>query len=246
MSEAVRTGDTRVIAHHSIHTPSRLLVGGLAASLALHALFFLLLPEWNRNSEIQPVTVLDVVMQSREPEVAKASPSSLPQETPEQAAIQRPQQTRQHVQTQPQTPERMSLKMDAPVKMTEPEPAAKPADTASIIEPLRPAIELKSAVPSVIPVTPPVFSAAYLRNPPPRYPPSSRRNGDEGTVMLKVLVGPDGAPLQVEVDRSSGSSPLDNAALEAVRGWRFVPARRGAQNIEAWVKVPVVFRLQSG
>jgi protein TonB len=93
--------------------------------------------------------------------------------------------------------------------------------------------------------TPPLFNAAYLRNPAPVYPAIARRSGEHGTVMLKVLVSPEGAPQRIELDQSSGSKSLDGAALEAVKGWRFVPARRGAQNIEGWVRVPVVFKLES-
>ncbi len=93
--------------------------------------------------------------------------------------------------------------------------------------------------------SPPVFNAAYLRNPPPRYPPTARRLGSEGTVMLRVLVSAEGLPVRVDLEQTSGSSPLDHAALDAVRGWRFAPARRGEQNIEDWVRVPIVFRLES-
>lgn len=93
-------------------------------------------------------------------------------------------------------------------------------------------------------VTPPALNAAYLRNPPPPYPQAARRNGEEGTVMLRVLVDPEGAPVQVVLDKSSGSSLLDSAAVDAVRSWRFVPARRGRQNVEGWVRVPIVFRLE--
>jgi protein TonB len=60
-----------------------------------------------------------------------------------------------------------------------------------------------------------------------------------------VLVTVDGAAARVELDRSSGSASLDHAALDAVRNWRFVPARRGSQNVEDWVRVPVVFRIES-
>lgn len=73
----------------------------------------------------------------------------------------------------------------------------------------------------------------------------ARRNGEEGTVLLRVLVGRDGTPLKVEIDQSSRSRLLDHAALDAVKGWRFVPARRGTDAIEAWVRVPVSFRLES-
>jgi periplasmic protein TonB len=93
-------------------------------------------------------------------------------------------------------------------------------------------------------VTPPTFNAAYLSNPPPRYPLIARRNGEEGTVMLKVLVTHDGRPASVSLEATSGSHHLDRAALETVKNWRFAPARQGAQPVKAWVLVPIVFRLE--
>jgi protein TonB len=48
----------------------------------------------------------------------------------------------------------------------------------------------------------------------------------------------------VELERSSGSTHLDTAALETVKGWRFNPARRGTEAVEGWVLVPIVFRLE--
>ena len=93
-------------------------------------------------------------------------------------------------------------------------------------------------------LTPPSFAAAYLDNPPPSYPLTARRKGDEGTVTLRVLVTQDGVPGNVVIDRSSGSTALDAAALAAVRAWRFVPAREAGRAVDAWVLVPIVFRLQ--
>lgn len=101
-----------------------------------------------------------------------------------------------------------------------------------------------ATAPAEAPLTPPVFNAAYLRNPPPRYPIAARRNGEQGTVTLRVLVDREGLPASVAIEKTSGFAPLDNAAREAVRAWRFVPARRGSQAVEAWVLVPVVFRLE--
>jgi protein TonB len=66
----------------------------------------------------------------------------------------------------------------------------------------------------------------------------------EGTVTLRVLVTRDGLPARVSVEKTSGSGDLDNAALETVRTWRFTPARQGERSIEAWVLVPIVFRLE--
>lgn len=96
------------------------------------------------------------------------------------------------------------------------------------------------------PITPPRFRADYLSNPPPAYPRRARRDGIEGTVTLRVLVTATGVPGEVRVESSSGSDSLDRAALNAVRAWQFVPARRADEAIDAWIRVPVVFRLESG
>ncbi|MGH8699961.1 MAG: TonB family protein [Burkholderiales bacterium] len=88
------------------------------------------------------------------------------------------------------------------------------------------------------------FNAAYLRNPAPRYPVAARRAGEHGTVTLRVRVARDGNASRVAVEKSSGSPHLDAAALEAVKAWRFTPARRGADAVESWMLVPIVFRLE--
>lgn len=73
---------------------------------------------------------------------------------------------------------------------------------------------------------------------------ASRRLREEGRVVLRVRVSADGLPATVELRTSSGSGRLDRAAQSAVERWRFVPARRGSQPIEAWVLVPIEFKLQ--
>lgn len=92
---------------------------------------------------------------------------------------------------------------------------------------------------------PPRFDAAYLNNPAPAYPSVSRRLGEEGKVMLRVFVEPNGTPSQVKIHQPSGFPRLDAAALDAVRQWRFVPARQGTDRIGAWVLVPVAFNLRT-
>jgi periplasmic protein TonB len=79
---------------------------------------------------------------------------------------------------------------------------------------------------------------------PPVYPESARRRGQQGRVILRVSVAPDGNPVQVQVGRSSGFTTLDDAALDAVRRWRFVPAMRAGQPVQAVAEVPVLFRLE--
>lgn len=88
---------------------------------------------------------------------------------------------------------------------------------------------------------PPVFNADYLDNPAPHYPPTSRRLGEKGVVVLRVMVSSGGRAEHVEIKASSGFERLDLAAREAVSSWRFVPARRGDEHVAAWVLVPVSF-----
>jgi protein TonB len=88
------------------------------------------------------------------------------------------------------------------------------------------------------------FDADYLRNPPPAYPALSRRMGEEGQVILRVFVSPEGHPAQIDLQRSSGSPRLDLAAREAVSRWQFVAARRGNEAFAAWVRVPIIFKLR--
>lgn len=67
--------------------------------------------------------------------------------------------------------------------------------------------------------------------------------GEEGKVLLHVLVTSGGLAKKVKLHHTSGSDSLDNAAIKAVKKWRFVPAKLGDQAVEAWVYVPIVFKL---
>ncbi|MGH7770952.1 MAG: energy transducer TonB [Candidatus Binatia bacterium] len=85
--------------------------------------------------------------------------------------------------------------------------------------------------------------ASYAHNPKPEYPERARREGWEGTVLLRVLVDRQGKPRRIEVSRGSGFETLDRAAMETVKNWRFHPSRYGEERMESWVKVPIIFRL---
>ena len=61
--------------------------------------------------------------------------------------------------------------------------------------------------------------------------------------MMKVLVSREGNPLKIDVNKTSGYNILDKTAVEAVKKWRFVPARQGDTPFEEWVQVPVSFHL---
>lgn len=94
-------------------------------------------------------------------------------------------------------------------------------------------------------VEPPGFGVSYLNNPAPDYPATSRRLGEEGRVLMKVLVSADGAAEDVQIEKSSGSERLDDAAMKAVKRWRFIPAKKNNQALSAYVIVPVKFSLDT-
>ncbi|TMA97559.1 MAG: energy transducer TonB [Deltaproteobacteria bacterium] len=85
--------------------------------------------------------------------------------------------------------------------------------------------------------------ARYRETPRPDYPESARRDGREGRVLLRVLVDDQGRSKQVEINNSSGSDALDRAAAEAIKRWRFHPARHGDKPVESWLRIPIEFRL---
>ncbi|MEJ2609268.1 MAG: energy transducer TonB [Candidatus Thiodiazotropha sp.] len=94
------------------------------------------------------------------------------------------------------------------------------------------------------PITQPRFNAAYLSNPAPAYPSKSRYWDEEGKVLLKVQVSASGEAMQVLLHKSSGFKRLDQAALNAVRAWKFIPARQDRKAVAAWVVIPIEFSLR--
>ena len=80
-------------------------------------------------------------------------------------------------------------------------------------------------------------------NAPPHYPHSAREAGREGRAVLSVVVTPDGTCKDLKIIESSGTPPLDQAALEAVRQWHFTPAIRDGSRIETTIRVPITFNL---
>jgi protein TonB len=84
---------------------------------------------------------------------------------------------------------------------------------------------------------------AYARFDPPAYPPLSRRLGESGVVVLRVLIDEAGLPREVQVETSSGFARLDEAAVAAVRRARFVPFSEGGRARAAVARVPIRFEL---
>jgi len=126
------------------------------------------------------------------------------------------------------------------------QPAQSPVQSAAIESPEPVGSEEQSTPQSQTGPTlfPPKFEAAYLHNPKPDYPSAARRFGFQGTVVLRVLIGVEGNPTEIRVEKSSGHNVLDEAALAAVKQWQFEPAREGDSRVAGWVDVPIQFRLE--
>lgn len=91
----------------------------------------------------------------------------------------------------------------------------------------------------------PKLNADYLHNPRPDYPVQAKRMGWEGRVLLRVEVLANGNAGEVSIARSSGHELLDEAALDAVRRWKFVPAKRDGKAVNSSVNVPINFNLKN-
>ncbi|MFA6051444.1 MAG: energy transducer TonB [Methylobacter sp.] len=89
------------------------------------------------------------------------------------------------------------------------------------------------------------FNANYGSNPKPKYPGIATSRGWEGTVRLLVRVSAEGDSEEVTVQRSSGYDVLDEAAIEAVERWKFIPAKRGDAPVSSSVVVPINFVLNN-
>lgn len=225
----------RTIAPDLRISPPRLAPGVLAAVILIHAgMVAAILARPGTPPPAAPAAPLYVRL--IEPAVMPAVPAPTPaQPEPKiRSAPPVPPRPAPEVVRKPERPQPVeSARPDIP----HPEPPPAPAPVA---------IETPKPVPPPpLPVTQPRFNADYLDNPKPPYPGTSRRMGEEGEVRLRVHVTPAGTAQQVEVYRSSGFPRLDQAALDAVKQWRFIPARQGDQPVPAWVIVPIQFSLRS-
>jgi protein TonB len=155
-------------------------------------------------------------------------------------------------EAEPKPPEAKPLPVSKP-QPVKPQPKTKAplleATNSTAPAPAAPVAAQTETKPApATPVSEPVslarFDADYLRNPPPTYPPLSRRMGEEGKVILRVSVNAQGGADSVEVKTSSGSPRLDDAAVHTIKKWKFISAKRGDTPVQSWVLVPIIFKLE--
>jgi protein TonB len=140
----------------------------------------------------------------------------------------------------------------------------KPVEVKPELAELTPDVPMPEAIPEIPPeieveappvaesiattaeAAPEVENLAVSNRVNPVYPPASRRAGEQGTVMLRVLVDERGRPGDISVLQSSGFPRLDQAALDGVRKWTFKAAKNGSTPIMSWTRVQVKFELKTG
>ena len=219
----------------------RFIAASVAASVLFHAAVLVFGPGLLHEHPLEPPRVLSVLLQPEAPVREEPTPPAPPPSVRRPPTRPAPQVTH-HAPPPPVAPPPLAAPEASPVPLL-PDAGPKQEQPAAVqAAPAAPGPAVATAARE--PSSAPDFRAAYLRNPAPAYPTAARRNGEEGTVTLRVLVSTDGAPREVALERSSGSSSLDAAALAAVKTWRFTPARRAGEPQEAWVLVPIVFRLE--
>ena len=89
---------------------------------------------------------------------------------------------------------------------------------------------------------PPRVDGSFPNSQPP-YPLGAQDLGEQGTVVVDVYVKPSGKPEKAKISQSSGFADLDQAAMQGVLNWRFIPAMRDSDKVSEWTTVKVVYQV---
>jgi periplasmic protein TonB len=120
---------------------------------------------------------------------------------------------------------------------------SKPRTSTSYKKPVIREVAAQTNAPVQAPIPMALSDLVIEHQPEPIYPTMSKRMGEEGKVIVRLLVGIRGAVERTEIIESSGIPPLDQAALDAVRQWKFSPPQNSGTVHPAWVMVPILFTL---
>ncbi|BBD98544.1 energy transducer TonB [Sphingobium amiense] len=209
---------------------SRLNLPVILAIVLVHglllALFLQIRNEVQRRQEAK-LTVVNLTPPPPPPAAADTPPPAQPQVAAPPPLVQTPVTSAPQVQTAP-----------APVAFAPP----------TIVAPPSPA---PAAAPAAAPAPPAIVQASdlgtqMLSGKPPRYPIESRRRREQGTVALALVLSLDGSVESISIAQSSGFPRLDDAARDAVKGWRWKPTLRGGQPVRVRGTVEIPFVLKTG
>ena len=182
---------------------------------------------------VVPVEVLAQIMEPPKPMAPKSPPIDAPPPETVKKPVTKPEPVTQVAPTLLAVPDAVPTPNAPSVQ-----PIAQPAPYAPAV----PVAAVTTPVPAKI--TLPSSDADYLSNPKPTYPAMSKRLGEQGKVVVRVLIGADGLPQKSELRQSSGFDRLDDAALATVMKWRYVPGKRDGIAEAMWFNVPITFRLE--
>ncbi|MCG2586695.1 energy transducer TonB [Massilia sp. TS11] len=146
----------------------------------------------------------------------------------------------------PLTPPSLFVPAVEPVQSAPTAPAASAAPDSRPVPPA-PAVAVAAVAPAPAHSGPRLLTSGveYLQPPQPVYPPMARRLGEQGKVVLRVLVNERGLAEGAQVQQSSGSARLDEAGRQAALGARFKPYLENGQAQSVYVLVTLNFQLQS-
>lgn len=123
-----------------------------------------------------------------------------------------------------------------------PPPQATPAVATAVAAPPAPPAPAPAPAP-----TPPALrtmsGVEYIRAPQAAYPAISRRLGESGVVLLRVLIDTKGLPEQVTIEKSSGSKNLDEAGRQAALHALFKPHTEDGKPMAVYALVPINFSI---
>jgi protein TonB len=209
------------------------LIVGIVVALHAAALWALQNGLLRRVAEVVvPIAILVEFVEPPKP-VEPPSPPAPPQPKPEV----KPRPPRP-------APQPRAVRMPAPPVPDAPTSAVEPQPPPPVEPPAPAAPEPAAAAPPAPPaVQLPSTHADYAQNCKPVYPSMSKRLGEQGRVTVRVVVGADGMPQQVDIKQSSGYDRLDAAARQAMLNCRFVPGKVGGVAQSMAYDAPVNFVL---
>lgn len=201
----------------------------LVALLHVWGVLWLLKPS-EKLTLAQPMMMEVSMLNAPSPKPAEAPPKPPePKKIPPKKVENKKERV---IPKQVQLPKPLALADEAVAKPTVAEPVADTRPT-------------ESPAPKTETYTEANFKANYGINPKPVYPPLAVNRGWEGKVLLRVSVSAEGTPLSVSIHQSSGHELLDDAAVEAVEKWKFIPAKKGDKAVPCIVIVPINFSLNN-
>jgi periplasmic protein TonB len=211
----------------SYRSPAAPRLVGIGFVVLLHVVLIYALVTGLAHRAIQVVeTPIETrILAEAKPQTAQPPPPPPLQLTPPPTAIVPPPEIQIETPAPP-PPRRTAITLPRPVK---PPPVAAPAPAPA---------PMPTPAPAPVPAAEPVRVMPRLdagRSQQPAYPDASRRLGEQGSVVLQVLIGTDGRVVDAKVLQSSGYERLDQAAIDGVKNdYRFSPGTVDGKPQQMW------------